>query len=324
MDSVSFRGLRSGRYEGIVNVIDVFSNFSWQTPVETVGNAAQSAAAVNAVLAQVTRKFGADALPESIVLNADNGSEFKDLFESAVDARFKVVHGPAFESTAQSDVELSNRHFRGVLRRTLHTRGWDQNEWGKAKVLTLVNEVMNRRPQRRLGGKNAAVVFTDTMKGDTELRAQIAAGLVDTAKSKRKPGTMVPFVAGDRVRVLDAKYLAAGKSIRSNEQKTQARWSKKVYRVKTVKTGATDSGMVPEYTLTTGLGDDADDADALLRPPQGKPKRWRRHDALQKVEGYVATANRDAAESHQVAMPPSRTRWIATRGRTASSPRCRT
>ena len=49
-DTISMKGVPSGGYQGIINVIDLFSHYSWQIPIQTVGNAASAAAAVNALV----------------------------------------------------------------------------------------------------------------------------------------------------------------------------------------------------------------------------------------------------------------------------------
>ena len=43
-DSISLKGLPSGRYTGVINLIDIFSQYSWQIPVQTVGSASEAAA----------------------------------------------------------------------------------------------------------------------------------------------------------------------------------------------------------------------------------------------------------------------------------------
>ncbi len=76
-DSISLKGLPSGRYTGVINIIDIFSQYSWQIPVQTVGNASEAAPAVNLAMKRIKEKFD---LPSTIVLQTDNGSEFKQAF----------------------------------------------------------------------------------------------------------------------------------------------------------------------------------------------------------------------------------------------------
>ena len=160
-DSISLKGLPSGRYTGVINIIDIFSQYSWQIPVQTVGNASEAAAAVNLAMRRIQEKFD---LPSSIVLQTDNGPEFKQAFANSLDNDITVTHGPAFSSTSQSDVELSNRIWRGAMRRVLHTRDADTKSWGQ--LMTLVNEIVNSRPNSKLGNRSPAEVFTKTMSGD--------------------------------------------------------------------------------------------------------------------------------------------------------------
>lgn len=51
-DSISFVGAKSGRYTGVLHVIDLFSQFTWAIPVVTVGSASNTAAAFAALLQQ--------------------------------------------------------------------------------------------------------------------------------------------------------------------------------------------------------------------------------------------------------------------------------
>jgi hypothetical protein len=41
-DTISLKGLPSGRYTGVINIIDVFTQYSWQIPVQTVGSASEA------------------------------------------------------------------------------------------------------------------------------------------------------------------------------------------------------------------------------------------------------------------------------------------
>jgi len=164
-DTISLKGLPSGRYTGVINIIDVFTQYSWQIPVQTVGSASEAAAAVNLAMKRIKEKFD---LPAKIVLQADNGPEFLQAFASALeDDSITVTHGPAYTSTAQSDVELSNRIWRGAMRRVLHTRDAEKRKW--MQLMTLVNEIVNARPNSKLGGRSPAEVFTKSMGGDTQL-----------------------------------------------------------------------------------------------------------------------------------------------------------
>ena len=70
---------------------------------------------------------------------------------------------------------------------------------------------------------------------------------------------ITPLSKGDRVRVIAEKYLAS--KLRSNDQKMQARWSKRIYTVRTVKRADSDTGFMPEYILTISGDDDEDKAD---------------------------------------------------------------
>eukprot|EP01043_Picozoa_sp_COSAG02_P006275 COSAG02_NODE_177_length_31154_cov_32.205152_23_plen_135_part_00 len=115
-DTISLKGLPSGRYTGVINLIDIFSQYSWQIPVQTVGSASEAAAAINLAMKRIKERFD---LPDSIELQADNGPEFKQAFANSLDDDITVTHGPAFSSTSQSDVELSNRIWRGAMRRVL-------------------------------------------------------------------------------------------------------------------------------------------------------------------------------------------------------------
>ena len=286
-DTISLKGLPSGRYTGVINIIDVFTQFSWQVPVQTVGDASEAAAAVNLAMKRIKARFD---LPKAIDLQTDNGPEFKQAFASALDDdSITVSHGPAYTSTAQSDVELSNRIWRGAMRRVLHTRDAEKKKW--MQLMTLVNEIVNARPNSKLGGRSPAEVFTKSMSGDTQLIEDVSESILKTANGKRQPSKVTPLSKGDRVRIIDEKYLAS--KLRSNDQKMQARWSKRIYTVRTVKSADSDTGFMPEYIVTTG-SDTQDSQDSILKPPAGQKYRFFRHELLQKIEGTVEQA-RDTA-----------------------------
>ena len=289
-DSISLKGLPSGRYTGVVNLIDVFTQFSWQVPVQTVGNASEAAAAINLAMKHIKDKY---ELPSEIELQTDNGPEFLKAFANALtDKQITVTHGPAFTSTAQSDVELSNRIWRGAMRRVLHTRDVEKKSWGK--LMTLVNEIVNARPNSKLGGRSPAEVLKKSLSGDAELIESVSESILKSANAKRGPSRITPLSVGDRVRVIDEKYLAS--KLRSNDMKMQARWSKSIYTVRTVKKADSDTGFMPEYIVTTGSA--ATDAkDKTLKPPAGQKYRFFRHELLQKIEGTVEQARGTAGHS---------------------------
>lgn len=70
----------------------------------------------------------------------------------------------------------------------------------------------------------------------------------------------------------------------------QARWSKRIYTVRTVKSADSDTGFMPEYILTISGDDDEDKTDPVLKPPAGQKFRFFRHELLQKIEGTVEQA----------------------------------
>jgi hypothetical protein len=214
-------------------------------------------------------------------------------FENALtDKQITVTHGPAFTSTAQSDVELSNRIWRGAMRRVLHTRDVEKKSWGK--LMTLVNEIVNARPNSKLGGRSPAEVLKKSLSGDAELIESVSESILKSANAKRGPSKITPLSVGDRVRVIDEKYLAS--KLRSNDMKMQARWSKNIYTVRTVKKADSDTGFMPEYIVTTGSA--ATDAkDKTLKPPAGQKYRFFRHELLQKIEGTVEQARGTAGHS---------------------------
>ena len=71
----------------------------------------------------------------------------------------------------------------------------------------------------------------------------------------------------DRVRVIDEKYLAS--KLRFNEQKLHARWSKRIYTIRTVKSANSDTGFMPEYILTISGNDDEYRSDPVLKALAG-------------------------------------------------------
>eukprot|EP01046_Picozoa_sp_COSAG06_P077305 COSAG06_NODE_25104_length_645_cov_0.772894_1_plen_196_part_10 len=91
-DTISLKGLPSGRYTGVINLIDVFTQYSWQIPVQTVGSASEAAAAINLAMKRIKEKFD---LPAKTRLQLDGGPEFKQAFAAALeDDSITVTHGP--------------------------------------------------------------------------------------------------------------------------------------------------------------------------------------------------------------------------------------
>ena len=160
-DTISLKGMPSGGFTGVVNIVDLFSQFSWQVPVQSVGRASSAAAAVNAAIKHIEDRY---SFPHNVVLQTDNGSEFSKLVEDSIDERITVTHGPAFTSNAQGAVENSNKICRGVMRRLLHAKGAKNTDW--AKYMTRINEIARlaqrspsppRRAERRQGAARARV-----------------------------------------------------------------------------------------------------------------------------------------------------------------------
>eukprot|EP01046_Picozoa_sp_COSAG06_P010617 COSAG06_NODE_583_length_14006_cov_10.629251_4_plen_207_part_00 len=172
------------------------------------------------------------------------------------------------------------------MRRVLHTRDADKKKW--MQLMTLVNEIVNARPNSKLGGRSPAEVFTKSMGGDTALIEKVGESVLKSANAKRQPSKITPLSKGDRVRVIDEKYLAS--KLRSNDQKMQARWSKRIYTIRTVKQADSDTGFMPEYILTISGNDDEDKTDSVLKAPAGQNFRFFRHELLQKIEGTVEQA----------------------------------
>jgi hypothetical protein len=172
------------------------------------------------------------------------------------------------------------------MRRVLHTRDADKKSWGQ--LMTLVNEIVNSRPNSKLGNRSPAEVFTKSMSGDEQLIEDVSESILKSANAKRQPSKITPYSKGDRVRVIDEKYLAS--KLRSNDQKMQPRWSKQIYTIRTVKSADSDTGFMPEYILTISGNDDEDRSDPVLKPPAGQQYRFFRHELLQRIQGTVETA----------------------------------
>ena len=193
-DTISMKGVPSGGYQGIINVVDLFSHYSWQVPVQTVGNAGSAAAAVNALLEKIKARY---SLKPPLVLQTDNGPEFKIQFERALDKEVKVTHGPAYTSNAQGEVENANKIWRGVMRRLLHSRGAEPREW--SKFVPQANEIMNSRPISTLNHKTAAEVLHGVLGGDDELLQSTRQAILGRANAKRTPSNVTAYKIGDRV-----------------------------------------------------------------------------------------------------------------------------
>ena len=83
---------------------------------------------MNALLKKLKARY---SLKPPLVLQTDNGPEFKIQFERALDKEVKVTHGPAYTSNAQGEVENANKIWRGVMRRLLHSQKAEPQQWSK-------------------------------------------------------------------------------------------------------------------------------------------------------------------------------------------------
>jgi len=313
-DSISFVGQRSGQYGGLLHVIDLFSQYTWAVPVVTVGSTSNTAAAFKKILAQVTERYGADALPEEIDLQTDNGPEFGAAFAKSLPSSVKLRKIPANTPNKAGAVENSNKVWRGVMRRLLKKEGAALNKW--SVYTPEATEVVNSRPNQTLSVEGRwlapADVFSKVIKGDTELLEKVRKGIIGSANSRRAPGNVTAYEPGTTVRVADASYLKS--SLKSNEQKMDPKWSEAVFTVKTIKANR-DNTMIPEYLLEAA--EDTPETRKLLKPPQGDTTRWHSHDMLQRVYGVPEKVKkirppppdevaRPFATNPSVAAPPRR------------------
>ena len=227
-DSISLKGTPSDGYSGVINIIDIFSQYTWQLPVRTVGSAEASAAAMDAFVAQVKKRFV--NWPEyRIVIQCDNGPEFSAEWRDAAQRHGITVQGiPAYSSNTNGDIENANKVWRGVMRRMLANRGEDISQW--AAAVPRINEIMNSRPNERLDWLKPSEVLRKTLEGDDDVVDTVANKTMSRAKSRRGPSKVTAFKAGQRVRIVDEAYLTA--KLRSNQAKTNPRWSRDVYVVK--------------------------------------------------------------------------------------------
>ena len=212
----------------MINIIDIFSQYTWQLPVRTVGSAEASAAAMDAFVAQVKKRFV--NWPEyRIVIQCDNGPEFSAEWRDAAQRHGITVQGiPAYSSNTNGDIENANKVWRGVMRRMLANRGEDISQW--AAAVPRINEIMNSRPNERLDWLKPSEVLRKTLEGDDDVVDTVANKTMSRAKSRRGPSKVTAFKAGQRVRIVDEAYLTA--KLRSNQAKTNPRWSRDVYVVK--------------------------------------------------------------------------------------------
>ena len=281
-DTISMKGMPSGGFHGVINIIDLFSHYTWQVPVQTVGSSSNSAAAVNALVNHIDGRY---ALPAQVTLHTDNGPEFGHQFEARLDPRIGVTHGPAYTSNSQGEVENANKIWRGVMRRLLHSKSAKPADWSKHMVRA--NEIMNSRPNQSIDWKSSSQVLHGTLAGDDELLQGTRKAILKRANARRGPSTVTAYKIGDRVRVINQKYLSD--KLRSNLSKTNPRWSKTIFRIRTVK-GAESDTMQPEYILECTQDPCPPAAKRLLKPPQGESNRWFPHDHLLRIEGTVVKA----------------------------------
>ena len=284
-DSISLKGTPSDGYSGVINIIDIFSQYTWQLPVRTVGSAEAAAAALDAFVAQVKKRFG--SWPGyTIVIQCDNGPEFSAEWRDAAQRHGITVQGiPAYSSNTNGDIENANKVWRGVMRRMLANRGDDISQW--ASAVPRINEIMNSRPNERTDWLKPSEVLRQSLQGDADLIGKVSRKTVSRAEARRGPSKVTAFKAGQKVRIIDEAYLTA--KLRSNEAKTKPRWSRDVYSVRDngIK-GADSATMIPEYILEAQ--EPSDRTQKRLKPPPGEKYRWFTHDLLQPIFGTVVKA----------------------------------
>ena len=284
-DSISFVGAKSGQYTGVLHVIDLFSQYTWAVPVVTLGKASNAVQAFEAILNQIKERYG--ALPDRIGLQTDNGGEFGREFQDALPDNVQFTQIPANTPNQAGVIEGANKVWRGALRRLLKSKGEPLKKW--SQYAGEATEIVNTRPNATLTidkkWRSPMEVFRASMEGDTELRDKIRESIIAAANRRRAPGNVTAFEPGTPVRVAKAEYLK--ESLHSNESKMSPKWSKAVFRVRSVQRSK-HKNMIPAYTLESA--DNTAETKLLLKVPEGEKARWHSHDTLQRVYGTPVEA----------------------------------
>ena len=135
---------------------------------------------------------------------------------------------PAYSSNTNGDIENANKVWRGVMRRMLANRGEDISQW--AAAVPRINEIMNSRPNERTDWLKPSEVLRQSLEGDADLIGKVSSKTMSRAEARRGPSKVTAFKAGQKVRIVDEAYLTA--KLRSNQAKTEPRWSRDVYVVR--------------------------------------------------------------------------------------------
>eukprot|EP01047_Picozoa_sp_COSAG01_P048893 COSAG01_NODE_4795_length_4739_cov_16.309267_3_plen_513_part_00 len=147
VDSIVMRSNRDGRHAYIVNMIDIYTRYSWQRSI-MLNNQMQydqrsTVRAVQEILDSIRDKYGADAIKPGAVLQADNGSEYKsgkrkledgDSDDEDLDVGYfkreveqyepnlRVTYARAYAADQQSLIEHKNKEWRRVARQVLFNK----------------------------------------------------------------------------------------------------------------------------------------------------------------------------------------------------------
>ena len=225
----------------------------------------------------------AKKVKKHLKLGANPNWAFTGKINSVLDARLPSPKGSKLTPMHAAAWSGSKK----ALRRLLKSKGEPLKKW--SQYAGEATEIVNTRPNATLSidkkWRSPMEVFRASMEGDTELRDKIRESIIAAANRRRAPGNVTAFEPGTPVRVAKAEYLK--ESLHSNESKMSPKWSKAVFRVRSVQRSK-HKNMIPAYTLESA--DNTAETKLLLKVPEGEKARWHSHDTLQRVYGTPVEA----------------------------------
>jgi hypothetical protein len=281
-------------FKYVFNMVDVYSGYSWQMAAKTEA-ATHAVEFVERVLGAIKERWGYSGAAE---IKSDNGASF----ETAVFAeplrglahwKLSFRKGNSNTPNQLAFIENSNREWRNIARRGAEVKkgllsqaardgakpvgsrwhgGLGNNPLGLQ--LRQINGQMNKRQDASRAYESPARIVQAFYKrdpADLELLRRVNSKLQQAFTKRRGAARVTAYAKGDTVRLVNAKYVKA--DLRGNELKMNPRWSRTVYRVKSVK-GTTGAG-VPHYRVEAVSevypGDKDDDT------------MWYAHDRVQRI-----------------------------------------
>ena len=248
----------NGGYRYILTCIDYFSKYVWAEGLKT--NTAES-------VSQAMEKIATRANTYPKILQSDNGSEFKGVFEDwAKENKIDHIKTLSYNPKSNGLIENFNKHLRKLIREgTIRYNSLDwihhlqeyinnRNNHDNTTTKFTPNELWTEGRQKI---KNSKIVHPES---DESKRIQAAEKIKDKAISELQRTKSEKFVVGEKVRVLvSSLYSKVRAMIKSRYSKLiSVKYSPEIYLIKKVikPRGEHSEFMKEKYMLIDSNGDD--------------------------------------------------------------------